>query len=276
MGHVSHVTVGRWACAVLGAVMLSASARAAAPIDPAQMMPIAEIRQYKITAGNRDRFIQLFDREFVETQEAVGMKMVGQFRDLDDPNRFVWIRAFKDMPSRAEALTSFYAGPVWQAHRNEANPLLDDNDNVLFLHEAAAQSGFAPDTRPRPTAGAAPTHAGLVVATIYYLWKAPEEGFASFFEDRMKPALHDSGIDVLADFVPESTPNNFPKLPVRQGEKLFVWFARFDDAEAYAKARTRLEASAAWHDGVGAALADRLERTPQILRLEPTARSQLR
>jgi hypothetical protein len=29
---------------------------------------------------------------FVETQEATGMRVIGQFRDLGDPNRFVWLR----------------------------------------------------------------------------------------------------------------------------------------------------------------------------------------
>jgi hypothetical protein len=47
--------------------------------------------------------INLFDREFVESQEALGMKIISQFRDLDNPNRFVWLRGFLDMPFRAQA-----------------------------------------------------------------------------------------------------------------------------------------------------------------------------
>jgi hypothetical protein len=30
--------------------------------------------------------IELFDREFVETQEELGMDLLGRFRDLDDPD----------------------------------------------------------------------------------------------------------------------------------------------------------------------------------------------
>jgi len=54
--------------------------------------PIMELRQYTLHPGKRDILIDLFDQEFVETQEAVGIKVVGQFRDLDHPNRFVWLR----------------------------------------------------------------------------------------------------------------------------------------------------------------------------------------
>jgi hypothetical protein len=37
----------------------------------------------------REVLIDLFDRELVESQEALGMKIIGQFRELDNPNRFV-------------------------------------------------------------------------------------------------------------------------------------------------------------------------------------------
>ena len=58
---------------------------------------MVELRQYTLHPSRRDDLIELFDREFVETQEATGMHIVAQFRDLDDPDRFVWIRGFTDM-----------------------------------------------------------------------------------------------------------------------------------------------------------------------------------
>jgi hypothetical protein len=76
---------------------------------------IIELRQYTLHTGQRDVLIDLFDREFVESQEALGIEVVGQFRDLDDPNRFVWLRSFLTMPDRAKALAAFYGGPVWKA-----------------------------------------------------------------------------------------------------------------------------------------------------------------
>ena len=69
--------------------------------------PIVELRQYTLHPGKRNVLIDLFDREFVESQEALGMKFIGQFRNLDNPNRFVWLRGFRDMPSRVEALKDF-------------------------------------------------------------------------------------------------------------------------------------------------------------------------
>jgi hypothetical protein len=49
--------------------------------------PIVELRQYTLLPGKRDVLIELFEAEFIESQEAVGMKLVGQFRDVDKPDR---------------------------------------------------------------------------------------------------------------------------------------------------------------------------------------------
>jgi hypothetical protein len=92
-----------------------------APSAAASCCAVHELRQYTLKPGQRDVLIALFEREFVETQEAVGMHLVGQFRDLDRPDRFVWIRGFPDMRARAESLQAFYGGPVWQTLREAAN-----------------------------------------------------------------------------------------------------------------------------------------------------------
>src|SRR5947207_2217956 len=83
--------------------------------------PIVELRQYTLHPEKRDFLIDLFDREFIESQEILGMYVIGQFRDLDNPNRFVWLRGFRNMSERVEGLTAFYTGPVWKAHREAAN-----------------------------------------------------------------------------------------------------------------------------------------------------------
>jgi hypothetical protein len=41
---------------------------------PQTCCPLVELRQYTLHPGKRDVLIDLFDREFVESQEALGMK----------------------------------------------------------------------------------------------------------------------------------------------------------------------------------------------------------
>jgi hypothetical protein len=96
--------------------------------------PVVELRQYTLNPGMRDVLIELFEREFVESQEATGeIVIIGQFRDVDKPDRFVWLRGFADMPNRARALQEFYGGPIWKANREAANATMIDSDNVLLL-----------------------------------------------------------------------------------------------------------------------------------------------
>lgn len=71
-----------------------------------------ELRRYTLHPGRRDALIDLFDREFVETQEAEGMAVMGQFREPAAPDRFVWLRGFADRDSRRRGLEAFYGGPV--------------------------------------------------------------------------------------------------------------------------------------------------------------------
>ncbi len=94
---------------------------------------VVELRQYTLRPGQREVLVELFDRELVESQEAVGMRVLGQFRDLDRPDRFVWLRGFADLATRRAGLTAFYGGPVWAAHAAAANATMIDSDDVLLL-----------------------------------------------------------------------------------------------------------------------------------------------
>ena len=72
---------------------------------------IVELRQYTLHLQQREVLIDLFDREFVETQDAQGMRVLGQFRDLDRPDQFVWLRVFVYMPACHRAWSVFIAAP---------------------------------------------------------------------------------------------------------------------------------------------------------------------
>ena len=203
------------------------------------------------------------------------MKIIGQFRDLDDPNRFVWLRGFRDMPSRAQALKDFYGGPVWKAHREVANATMIDSDNVLLLHTATPTSGFLLGTKERPRVGAKEARSELIVATICYFHAPVDAGFVEFFGKTMTPAVTGSGATILAYFVTEHSENTFPALPVRHGENVFVWFARFNDPAAYERHIAGLTQLPRWRDEISKELARALKREPEILKLSPTTRSLL-
>lgn len=237
--------------------------------------PIVELRQYTLHEGRRDDLIELFDREFVETQEAVGIQVIGQFRNLDDPDQFVWLRGFNDMPARAQSLAAFYGGPVWKAYRDAANSTMIDSDNVLLLRLAHPASGFSLENEHRLPPGSSAIRDGFVAATIYYFNASVNLDFISYFENTIQPVLMEADAKILAYFVTEDSPNTFPALPVREGEHVFVWFAGFQDQTAYEHHIAELAKSKIWKEEISRSLDRRLKRKPELLRLSPTARSRL-
>ncbi|GAA4234765.1 hypothetical protein FHR32_005519 [Streptosporangium album] len=230
---------------------------------------VVELRQYTLQPGGREVLIDLFDRHFREGLEAVGMHVLGEFRDLDDPDRFVWMRGFSGMESRAAALRAFYEESlVWKAHRDEANATMVDSDDVLLLRPVNARSGF------RATAHG-PARS-LVVVTIYYLDGPVDEDFTTFFASRMTPLMASTGAEPLGCLVTEPAENAYPKLPVRTGENAFVWFSSFAGPEAHREHTDLLAGSGEWTGQVAPELIKRLNAEPQRLRLVPTATSRLR
>jgi quinol monooxygenase YgiN len=246
-----------------------------APTSARTCCPVVELRQYTLKPGKRDVLIGLFEQEFIETQEATGMTVIGTFRDMDNPDRFVWLRGFTDMPTRARALQEFYGGPVWKAHREAANATMIDSDNVLLLRPARLASGFSLENTKRPPPGTKEISHALVVATIYYLDPSAGADFVDFFERALKPPLLEAGASILAYFVTENHPNTFPALPVREDTNVFVWFSHFSDRAAYDHHAVALANSARWSKEIAEELAVRLKGSPEVLKLSPTARSQL-
>jgi hypothetical protein len=202
--------------------------------------PLMELRQYLLRPGQRDELIQLFEREFVESQEALGMRLFGLFCDAGRPDYFVWMRGFRDMQSRRKALEQFYDGPVWTAHGGAANATMIDSDNVLLLRDERPGSGFDPATTHVP---------GPLLCVIFPLADASEcDSVSHQFRNEVRPRA------VLAAYATEPSVNTFPRLPVRQGERHFVVFTsgvRPDGCPSFAS------------------------RASQIIDLTPTTRSRL-
>jgi hypothetical protein len=166
------------------------------------------------------------------------------------------------MPARARALAAFYGGPVWKAHRDEANATMIDSDNVLLLRPVSMHSGFPAPAAARLPAGATPAEPSRILVSLYYRDQPFDQAFADSFDRQARPALIETGATPLACLQTEHSENTFPALPVRTGENVFVSVARFP-SEAHLDGYLR-QARALTADA------------PQQLRLAPTARSLLR
>ena len=239
----------------------------------AEALSVLELRQYTLRPGRRDELVALFEREFVEPQADAGAHVIATFRDLDDPDRFVWLRGFADMAARADALGAFYGGPAWQAHREAANATMVDSDNVLLLRPLGGDQPLRAALLPRPPADAAAPAQGIFTITVCPLRRPADDALVHAFDQCVHPWWVGVGGDLLACWVTEPAANNFPRLPVREGEPVIAWLTRFDDEAAERRHAALLRASGCLEQAEWRA---HLSGDAAQLRLAPTPRSALR
>ena len=231
---------------------------------------VFELRQYTLYGGKRDHLISLFEANFIESQEVVGAHIIGTFRDLDDLDRFVWIRGFRDMAARKEALEAFYLhSPAWIAHKQEANATMVDSDNVLLLGVPSSSTQFAgvPNN---------PDSDAVYGVTIYDLGGVNTAQFSEFFDRTILPHLNALGTHPIAVLATNEAPNNFPRLPVRDHERVFLWMARWPSEASHEAFVSQMRSWSGWRDAAPENVLPAFMRKPEQLRLKPTTRSRLR
>ncbi len=226
---------------------------------------VVELRQYTLHPGQRETLVSLFEREFIETQEAAGIRVLGQFEDLDEPDRFVWLRGFADMETRREGLTRFYGGKVWAEHRDAASATMVDSDDVLLLRPMRPSGGFP--QRTRSSQGTRETSRLLV--RLFH--RAPgAKDLLGYCIEHVAPALEGTGAPVVAWLESKRVPNDFPRLPVREDADVVVSISALPDEGALRRHLALLAADLAWAEEVVPGLRRRIARTEQrVLRATP-------
>lgn len=93
---------------------------------------IVEVRSYRIKPGRRDEFIRFFETRSVPALRSHGMKILGPLLDLENPNKFVFLRGFPSMDERERMKNDFYEGDLWKNELEAiAMPMIDSYDVIL-------------------------------------------------------------------------------------------------------------------------------------------------
>ena len=174
---------------------------------------IIDLRDYTTNPGMRDALIERCESLFFPEQERLGATIVGLFRDADDENRYVWLRAAPDLAARQRILTAFYSdGEMWQAHRDEVNTWIADSDNVLLV---------------RPVSETAEPATGVSIVAMYSLIGHEPLDDAAARGREVENAIAVVGGRLLVTLATDSSENNYPRHAIRVGDHGLVWFATF-------------------------------------------------
>jgi hypothetical protein len=93
---------------------------------------IIEMRTYKTKPGCRSQFLKIFRSKSVPAHLEIGMKILGPFLSIEDPDTFFFMRGFPDLPSREPMKAKFYEGELWKSELESVlMPMLEKYDVVL-------------------------------------------------------------------------------------------------------------------------------------------------
>jgi quinol monooxygenase YgiN len=258
--------------ALLGSLATAAPAHSEDATMPTQTSQynVIEFRRYQVKPERREDFVTYFDTLFPEAFQQLGALALGQFTEPEVPDRFTWLRAFRDMDARAIVNGTFYYGPVWKEHRQQLNDLIIDNDDVLLLRPLDAAHAVTVMAAVDPVHEKAGAQ-GIVVAQLFPVKPGNVERFAHLaapaFDAYAKAGARDAGVLVTLD-----AKNNFPQLPVRTDGPFVVWLGILPNMEAVNQLLRPIAKQAA----ASLAQGDLLRGQPQMLVLKPTPRSRLR
>lgn len=96
------------------------------------MPGVIEMRTYRTKPGMRQRVMDILVERSFPVLRQIGMKVMGPFPSVQDPDIFFWMRGFPDLASRDRMRDEFYDGAFWRMElEGLIMPLLEKHDMVL-------------------------------------------------------------------------------------------------------------------------------------------------
>lgn len=93
---------------------------------------IVEMRTYRTKPGGRSRFLEVFRTKSMPAHAEIGMKILGPFLSVEDPDVFFFMRGFPDLASREPMKAQFYEGELWKSELEQIlMPMLDKYEVTL-------------------------------------------------------------------------------------------------------------------------------------------------
>jgi hypothetical protein len=93
---------------------------------------IIEMRTYKMKPGKRSEFLEIFRTKSMPAHAEIGMKILGPWLSIEDPDIFFFMRGFPDLDSRDPLKAKFYDGELWKSELEHVlMPMIERYDVVL-------------------------------------------------------------------------------------------------------------------------------------------------
>jgi hypothetical protein len=203
---------------------------------------VIELRNYLLKSGKRDSFINGFEDKILDTLNGRDNYVLGQYRLKGAEDNFLWIRGFNDMPSRLNALKSFYSCKYWEevVWIPQAYMLNYTNVNLLkpliFTGENQnSAAGFPSDWFGKPK--------GIAIVDFYYATNGWLDKLVEFMKAKYDPVIRASNVENISYWISEQAINDYLDLPAYQDKNLLVTISFYENEEAYQNTIKKINAS---------------------------------
>jgi len=93
---------------------------------------IVEMRTYKTKPGKRSLFLEIFCSKSIPAHTEIGMKILGPFLSVEDPDTFFFMRGFPDLILREPMKAKSDEGELWKRElENVLLPMLEKYEVVV-------------------------------------------------------------------------------------------------------------------------------------------------
>lgn len=208
-------------------------------LDSAIPIAVIELRNYVTKHGMRDNFIHYFEENLIKPQKAVRGYVIGQYRVKGLEDNFCWIRGFRDMSERSSFLPTFYYGEDWKKHRNVANSMLANNDNVYLLRPLLLRGDSLKPAKSINHSLLIP--GGGIVVVEFYIANSKLDQLLGVFAKELMPLFKENGINDCTLWTSVLEENDFPRLPVFQDKNLLVTITFYKNELEYGETVKKID-----------------------------------
>lgn len=89
-----------------------------------------ELRQYRMRAGQREKWVKFMEEEIIPYQVSKGMVIVGSFVGQEEEDLYVWIRRFESEEERKRQYEAVYESDHWKNVIAPQVPMMIDREAI--------------------------------------------------------------------------------------------------------------------------------------------------
>jgi hypothetical protein len=98
---------------------------------------IVEMRTYRLKPDCRSRFLEVFRAKSMPAHAEIGMKIVGPFLSIEDPDVFFFMRGFPSLESREPMKAKFCEGELWKRELEQVLMPMIEKYEVVLVEDTA-------------------------------------------------------------------------------------------------------------------------------------------